>query len=243
MHEAGLASNFDHGTMPDGFTGRCVVQITPDADRTMLTYLGASAELCIDQIDFNALKDSEYLYIEGYLTTSPAALDAACEAKAFAQKHGVKVAVTLSDPAIVQNFRPQFERLIGSGVDLIFSNKQEALDFTQSSTLAEAEAVLKTVAKSYVVTLGPKGSLVYHDLERVMVPATEEKAIDTLGAGDMYAGAFLYGMTHGLNGEQSGYLANVTSSKVVTMYGPRIAKADTIALRQLLVDRFGRVLA
>ena len=94
-----------------------------------------------------------------------------------------------------------------------------------------------------MITLGAKGSLVYDGIERVMVPATEEKAIDTLGAGDMYAGAYLYGITHGLNGEQAGYLANITSSKVVTMYGPRIAKADTIALRQQLIDTYGRVIA
>lgn len=244
MHEAGLASNFDHAPMPhEGHTGRCVVQITPDADRTMLTYLGASSELCRDQIDYDALAKSQYFYIEGYLTTSPAALEAVMEAKAFAQQNGVKVAITLSDPAIVQQFRPQFEQLIGDGVDLIFSNKQEALDYAQVSTLVEAEKVLKAIAKSYVITVGAKGSIVYADNERVMVPATEEKAIDTLGAGDMYAGAYLYGITHGLNGEQAGYLANITSSKVVTMYGPRIAKSDTIDLRQKLIDQYGRVLA
>ena len=130
----------------------------PDADRTMLTYLGASAEFCADQINYEALAQSEYFYIEGYLTTSPVALDAVIEAKAFAQANGVKVAVTLSDPAIVQQFRPQFERLIGDGVDLIF-NKQEALDYAQTSTLSQAEAVLKDVAKDYVVTVGPKGQL------------------------------------------------------------------------------------
>jgi sugar/nucleoside kinase (ribokinase family) len=108
--------------------------------------------------------------------------------------------------------------------------------------LAEAEKVLKQITQSYVITVGAKGSIVYDDHERVMVPATEEKAIDTLGAGDMYAGAYLFGKTHGLNGEQAGYLANITSSKVVTMYGPRIAKADTMALRQQLIDQFGQVL-
>ena len=243
MHAAGLASNFDHASMPEqGNTGRCVVQITPDADRTMLTYLGASADLNCDQIDFDMLAKSQYFYIEGYLTTSPSALEAVIEAKAHAKKHGVKVALTLSDPAIVSQFRPEFEKLIGDGVDLVFSNKQEALDYSNSATLSQAEAALKEITKSYVITVGAKGSIVYDGIERVMVEATEEKAIDTLGAGDMYAGAFLYGITHGLTGEQAGYLANITSSKVVTMYGPRIAKADTIALRQQLINRYGRVL-
>ena len=86
MHEAGLASNFDRSPMPEeGHTGRCVVQITPDADRTMLTYLGASAELNREQIDFDALAESQYFYIEGYLTTSPAALEAVIEADACAE--------------------------------------------------------------------------------------------------------------------------------------------------------------
>ena len=148
MHEAGLASNFDHSPMPEeGHTGRCVVMITPDADRTMLTYLGASAELNQDQIDLDALADSKYFYIEGYLTTSPGALEAVIEAKKHAQENGVKVALTLSDPAIVQNFRSQFETLIGDGVDLIFCNQQEALDYAQVETLAEAEEVLKKITK------------------------------------------------------------------------------------------------
>ena len=127
-------------------------------------------------------------------------------------QHGVKTALTLSDPVIVQQFKSQFERIVGDGVDLLFANQQEALDFTGASTLPQAEKILRECAKAYVITMGPIGSVVFDGVNRVLVPATEEKAIDTLGAGDMYAGAYLYGLTHGLTAEQSGYLANITSS-------------------------------
>ena len=234
MKHAGLHTNFDTTKRPSGLTGRCVVKVTPDADRTMSTFLGTSIELSEDQLNINALKNSEYLYIEGYLTTSPSAMRAAKKAIAIAKEHNVKIAITLSDPDIVSNFRSQFHELIDNGVDLIFCNENEALDFTETKDLQSAENKLKTVTKTFAITIGPRGSIVYDGTNTITVTATEEKPIDTLGAGDMYAGAFLYAITNGFSWSDAGRLANLTSSKVVTLFGPRVSKEHSQELLRTL---------
>jgi sugar/nucleoside kinase (ribokinase family) len=234
MVHAGLATNYNYQSRPQGETGRCIVKITPDADRTMSTNLGISATLSKDELHIESLKNSKYLYLEGYLTTSPLGHQAALTAKRLAKEHDVKTAITFSDPAIVTQFKPQFHELIDDGIDLVFCNEAEAKEFTGASTLEQAAEQLKTIAKTYVITIGPKGSLVFDGQTLITVPATEEKPIDTLGAGDMYAGAFLYGITNGMSWKQAGQLANLTSSKVVTIYGPRISKEDTHELLQQL---------
>ena len=124
--------------------------------------------------------------------------------------------------------------MIDNGVDLVFCNESEAKEFTEQDTLTEAIEQLKTIAKTFVITIGPRGSLVFDGNDLITVPATEEKPIDTVGAGDMYAGAFLYGITNGLSWQEAGQLANLTSSKVVTIYGPRVSQADTVALKKEL---------
>jgi sugar/nucleoside kinase (ribokinase family) len=227
MKQAGLHCNFDSMPRPNGLTGRCLVKITPDADRTMMTYLGTSIELSEEQLNLEALKNSKYLYIEGYLTTSPTGLLAAKKAIILAKENNIKIAITLSDPDIVKNFKSQFHQLIDDGVDLIFCNEKEAMDFTETTSLEAAEAELKKVTTTYAITLGPRGSMLFDGQNRIMVPATEEKPIDTVGAGDMYAGAFLYGITNGLSWNKAGLLANITSSKVVTIFGPRVNKQHT----------------
>jgi len=234
MKNAKLNSNFDNTQRPEGFTGRCIVKVTPDADRTMSTYLGTSIELCEDQLNLEALTQSEYLYIEGYLTTSPSAMKAVKKAISVAKENNVKIAITLSDPDIVTHFRAQFHELIDQGVDLIFCNEKEAMDFTETNNLQEAEEKLKQYTKTFVVTIGPRGSIVFDGQRLITVTATEEQPIDTLGAGDMYAGAFLYAITNGYSWENAGRLANLTSSKVVTMFGPRVSKAHTEELVKTL---------
>ena len=236
LKSSGLDTNYDHQARPEGETGRCLVKITPDADRTMSTNLGISESLSESELHLDALKQSTYLYLEGYLTTSPLGHQAALKAKRLAEENGVKTAITFSDPAIVSQFKAQFHELIDNGVDLVFCNESEAKEFTERDTLTEAIEQLKVIAKTFVITIGPRGSLVYDGNELITVPATEEKPIDTVGAGDMYAGAFLYGITNGLSWQEAGQLANLTSSKVVTIYGPRVSQADTVALKKELQE-------
>lgn len=230
MKAAGLDCSYDSTPLHQGQTGRCVVKITPDADRTMSTFLGISIEMDSAQLNTQALAQSRYLYIEGYLTTSESAMEAVHHAKTHAEKHGVKVALTLSDPAIVEAFRPQFHSIIDEGVDLLFCNEAEAMAFAETDVLEEAIATLKTHCRGFALTQGARGSLLFDGENMIRIEPTAAEPIDTLGAGDMYAGAFLYGLTQGLGWKKSGELANITSSKVVTCRGPRISQEDAHAL-------------
>ncbi len=225
MKKAGLDNTFDHKGREDGLTGKCLVMVTPDADRTMNTFLGISESLSVAQLHEPALLVSDYLYIEGYLMTSPTALGAVKQAYATAKANGVKTAISLSDPFVVGHFRAQFNEILSQGVDLVFANEEEALSYTNSQTLSGAIAGLQAVAKAFVITRGPHGSIVFDGGSVVEVEPMKVEAIDMLGAGDMYAGAFLAGVTkYGMSMQQAGELANAISAKVVTQYGPRISQ-------------------
>ena len=193
--------------------------------------------LCEDQLDFEALSQSKYLYIEGYLTTSESAQKAVLAAVKVAKDKGVKIAISLSDPAIVEHFNSQFHEIIDDGVDLIFCNEKEALAFTGVDTVSEAKQALLKYTKTFAMTRGPKGSLIYDGDQFVEIEGTEEMPIDTLGAGDMYAGSFLYGVTNGMDFHQAGELANLVSSKVVTIRGPRVERSDTDQILKTVLEQ------
>lgn len=120
MNEAGVDTNLDSQEREAGVTGKCLVMITPDAERTMNTFLGATTNLSIKEVDERAIKDAEYVYIEGYLTPSNSGVEAMKLTKKIAEENGVKTSITLSDPSIVQAFKGQFEDVIGASVDLLF---------------------------------------------------------------------------------------------------------------------------
>lgn len=222
MKEAGVDTNFDRQKREEGITGKCLVMITEDADRTMNTYLGITTNLSVSEVDDRAIKDSEYVYLEGYLVASPTALEAMKQTKKIAEENQVKTSITLSDPSIVEAFKSQFQDVIGASVDLLFCNEDEALTFTGMNTLADAREALKKDAKRFVITQGKNGAMIYDGDTFIDIEPYEVKAVDTNGAGDMFAGAFLYGLTHGLGYAGAGKLASLASSKVVTQYGPRL---------------------
>ncbi len=207
---------------PNGTTGKCLVMITPDAERTMNTFLGVSAELDEAQLDPEAISRSEYLYIEGYLVTSPSGKQAAITARQMAEEKGVKTAISLSDPGMVEFFGDGLQEMIGQQVDLLFCNKDEALAWTQSDKIEEAAEKLKETARSFAITLGQDGALVFDGSDMALIAGSEAKAIDTNGAGDMFAGAFLYAITHGHSYIEAATLANRAAAKVVSQYGPRL---------------------
>ncbi len=206
----------------EGTTGKCLVLITPDAERTMNTFLGISETLSIDDIDLDALKASEYAYIEGYLVTSETGRPAAKKLRELAQELGVKTAFSLSDPAMVQFFHDGLSDIIGEGVDLLFCNEDEAQAFTKTSTVEAASEALKSIAKSFAITLGSKGALVFDGEKEYSIAPHAVKAVDTNGAGDMFAGAFLYALTQGQDYETAGKLASKAASVVVSQFGPRL---------------------
>jgi len=207
-----------------GITGKCLVMITPDAERSMNTFLGISESISNAELHMSAAANSEYVYLEGYQVTSDSGRQATIELRQHAEANGVKTAMSLSDPAMVEFFRDGLQEMIGDKVSLLFCNEQEAMGFTQTDTLEAAAAALKTHAHGFAITLGAKGALVFDGDQQTMIEAYNVTAIDTNGAGDMFAGAFLYAITHGLSFAQAGKLASRAAAQVVSQFGPRLRR-------------------
>ena len=227
---AGVDTNLDAGR-EEGITGKCISMVTPDAERTMTTNLGISETLSPNELNREALRNSTYLYIEGYLVTSPTAFEAVKETIDIAKEAGVQVSLTLSDPAMVENFKASFDALAELGIDLIFCNEDEARLWTAASNRGEAMARLKTVCGKVVMTCSKEGALVFDGNEETMSVGVPTKAVDTTGAGDIFAGTFLFGLTHGMSFPACADLANKAASLLVSSFG---ARADQAALRGLL---------
>jgi sugar/nucleoside kinase (ribokinase family) len=224
MVELGLDTNLKE--LPIGTTGKCLVMVTPDAQRTMNTFLGITGDLSANELDEEALSQAEYIYIEGYLVSSPTGIVAIQKAKELAKKHVVKIAYTFSDPAMVKFFNDQSKTAVGEGVDLLFANEEEAHLFTGATTEEAAFEGLKNFAKQLVMTRSEKGAWIWDGVNKIEIAGNSVKAIDTTGAGDMFAGAFLYGITNGLSATEAGDLASLASSKVVSQFGPRLANEE-----------------
>lgn len=222
LKEAGIKTNLDSTVRESGTTGKCLVMITEDAERTMNTFLGITTDLSVNEVDEAAIKDSDYVYLEGYLVASPTALEAMKKTKKIAEENDVKVSITLSDPSIVEFFRTQFQDVIGASVDLLFCNEDEAKTYTGKEDIMEAREELKKDAKRFVITQGKNGAIIFDGDTFIDIEPYKTKAVDSNGAGDMFAGAFLYGITNGLGYAGAGKLASLASSKVVSKYGPRL---------------------
>ncbi len=221
LKAAGVDSNVGNGRK-DGITGKCLVMVTPDAERTMNTFLGITETFSVDELHQDALCDSEYLYIEGYLVTSSTGRHAAIEARKIAEESGVKTALTFSDPAMVEFFKDGLKEMIGKKVDLLFCNEAEAKSWAGTNDLDLALESLKGIASTFAVTIGRKGALVYDGKHMIDISPHEIKAIDSNGAGDMFAGAFLYGITHGHSFYEAGNIASLAAARVVNQFGPRL---------------------
>ena len=216
-------------TTGDGMTGTCLVLTTPDAERTMNTCLSISSNFSIKNINLVDLKNSEYLYIEGYLVTSDVAMEAVHKSIEFSVKNDVKIALTFSDLAMVKYFKDNFKSILNRKVDLLFCNEDEAKTFSESNSLNDSIKYLGKLSSTLVVTLGKNGSLIYNNGKKIKIDPYPTKAVDTVGAGDTFAGAFLYGITNGLSLKKSGDLASLLSSKVVSKIGPRLEKDDIVS--------------
>lgn len=209
-----------------GISGQCIVMISPDAERTMHTFLGVSEAVSIDEIDFEAVRQSEYVYIEGYLVTSPSAKAAVIELKRFAEQNNIKTAMTFSDPAMLEYFRDNVVEVLGSGVDLLFCNEKEAKLWAQTDDFDAACELIKTKAKQFAITRGADGARLYDGENYIEISAHAVKAVDTNGAGDMFAGAFMYALTQGKDFETAGKLASLASATVVSNFGPRLVAEE-----------------
>lgn len=220
METLGLKTNLKE--LPRGTTGKCLVMVTPDAQRTMNTFLGITSDLSKNEIDEESLKNAEFVYIEGYLVSSPTGIDAIKKVKELARENGVKIAYTFSDPAMVKFFNEQSKEAVSGGLDMLFANEEEARLFTDTTSEEDAFEKLKDAAKEFIMTRSEKGAWVWDGQNKIEIPAHPTKALDTTGAGDIFAGAYLYGITNGLSRLQSGQLASLAGSKVVSQFGPRL---------------------
>lgn len=227
---------FNPSNRDAGITGKCLVMITPDADRTMNTFLGITNTFGVAQIEESVIAHSQYIYIEGYLVTSDTGFQAAQAAQKYARAHGVKVALTLSDPFVVEIFRSRIDMLVQDGVDVLFCNEDEAKIFTGKHTTDAACETLAHRVGSFAVTCGAKGAKVGNAEQVQHIPGFKVEAVDTNGAGDAFAGAYLFGLTHGYAPAQAAKLATYVSSRVVSQYGPRFDQ-------KLRSDDIGKILA
>jgi len=229
--EQGVDSNLKTQEREEGVTGKCLVMVTKDAERTMNTFLGITSTLSKHEVVPEGIKNAKYLYIEGYLVASPTGKDAAVHARKLAQVHGVKTSLTFSDVNMVNFFRESLLEIIGDGLDLIFCNEIEAQAFTGETDEAKIIQKLKLVAKTFVMTLGERGAIVFDGKEILRLGAQKIKPVDSNGAGDMYAGAFLYAITNGASFEKAGELAGIAAAKVVSQYGPRLKKDEVLTIK------------
>ena len=220
------------GKKTEGISGQCLIMISPDAERTMNTHLGVSENLSIDELDFEAVCESKY--IEGYLVTSISAKSAIIKLKEFATKSDVKVALTFSDPAVVEYFGEAVNEVLAGGVDLLFCNEQELKIWAGTKNFEKACAAMSKIASQFVVTRGPRGALLFDGEKYINIEGHLVKAIDTNGAGDMFAGAFLYGITAGHDLETSGALASKASAKLVTKFGSRLGAEEHKRIKNLV---------
>jgi hypothetical protein len=206
----------------DGQTGTCVILITDDAQLTMLTSLAQSATLAPADIRTGHIQDSKYVYIEGYLFGGEPTRSAALQAIDLAKAAGAKVAFTVSDPFLIQYHRDEFWRLIEGPVDLLFCNLDEARALTGRHDPVDCAHEIHRHAENVALTLGPHGSILMHAGEVIPIEGVPVHAVDTTGAGDMYAAAILYGVTNGLSWRQAGRLASHAASRVVGQLGARL---------------------
>ena len=210
-----------------------MVAVTEDGERTMQTYLGTSSEIVADNVDFDALTQADWLYIEGYLAMSESIQPAMTQLRQQAGIHNAKIAVSFADPAVVKFAKDGLLNMLGNKVAVIFCNSEEAKLFTDKKQVKAAARALLEYCQIAVVTDGANGAVIAHqpndeaevEVYDVATPAVAN-VIDTNGAGDNYAGAFLYALSQQYSLPECGRLASEISAQVIQQFGPRLASQD-----------------
>lgn len=228
--------SFKSAQATDGpLTARCLVLVTPDAQRTLNTYLGACIHLSKSDVDTDAIAASRAIYLEGYLWDAPegpAIFAAAAEAAA---KAGREVAMTLSDPFCVDRHREEFLAFIREHVDILFANEIEIASLYQVEAFDEAARRVSDDVKIAALTRSEKGSVIVAGSGRTVVGAISTRVVDTTGAGDLYAAGFLYGYATGASLERAGRIGSVCAGEIISHIGAR-PRAN---LRTLIAEQLG----
>ena len=226
VKESGL-NDFTVFETEDNQTGHCAIFITPDGERTMNTYLGAGAFLTVEDLNEEAIKSAEILYMEGYLWDRPTSKEAFLHAAKLNKLSGGKNAITLSDVFCVEMHRDSFIEFIKESIDFVFCNEEEIMALASKETSEEAIAFFKREfpnLEELVCTLGPKGAVVISNGEQTHYEATEAEVVDKTGAGDYFAAGYLYGLQKKLSIEQSADIANRSAAYVISEVGVRPTK-------------------
>lgn len=205
----------------EGRSGQCFIMISSDAERTMCTDLAISSQLSLSDVTTRALHQSRHFYVEGYLSSSEASTEAAIYCREQAEQHNIGVAVSLSDPSMVEFFRDPLQNMLGNGVTQVFCNEEEALSWARTDRLDIAIAELKDIAPELYVTLGAEGSLAITPHHQGTAAGFEVDAIDTTGAGDIYAGAVIAARLNGAEPTDAARFANYCAAQIVARYGAR----------------------
>tara|TARA_B100001564_G_scaffold331361_1_gene317345 strand:- start:4 stop:1008 length:1005 start_codon:yes stop_codon:yes gene_type:complete len=218
-HKGNMASA---NTIP---TGKCLILVTPDAKRTMTTALNVSSLMNDDDLDLNQIANSKIFYIEGYMVTSEENYKVTLQALNHLQNFpDVKIAFSLSDPGIVMGFKDKFHEMESYGLDYIFGNDDEAMAFVDAENIDEAFIKLQEKPYTSIITMGEKGSSVITNDEIIHTPKVNIDPVDTNGAGDMFAGSFLYALLQDRDLRSCAEFANYGASKVVETFGPRLTE-------------------
>ena len=228
LEKLGVKANLGNGT---GDTGISLILVTPDAQRTMCTFLGEARELTPDDVSVADIEASRYLYVTGYLWDTDNQKEAVVKAMAAAKAAGVKVAFSLSDPFCVGRHKDDFLRLLADSIDVVFSNAEEARGMTDETDVYAAARKLAALCSGIaIVTKDRDGSLIVDGDTVHEIPVYKVEAVDTTGAGDMYAAGVLYGLTQDLPLPIAGRIGAYTAAQVVAKLGPRLATIDHEAI-------------
>jgi fructokinase len=232
-----VGARFDTPPAPSGpSTARCLILVTPDAQRTMCTYLGASVHFHPDDLDLDLVRSAKVLYLEGYLWDSEEAKRAFLLAAEAMRASGGRIALSLSDPFCVQRHRDSFLELVEGHVDLLFANEMEITALYRANSFEEAAEQVRGHCAVAALTRSEQGSLVLSaDEEIAIAPFRLGELVDTTGAGDLYAAGFLHAFTHGEPLERCGRLGSLCAGQVVTQLGPR----PQVSLRDLARTHLG----
>jgi sugar/nucleoside kinase (ribokinase family) len=214
-------------------TARCLIFVTPDADRTMQTFLGVSVLLGSDDIDPEAIGDAQITYLEGYLFDRAEAKEAFVKAAELAHAAGRKVALSLSDPFCVDRHRASFKHLVEGHVDILFANSDEITSLYETDSFNDAVGQLVGKIDLAAVTRGAGGSIIVTAEEVVEIAAEPvEKVVDTTGAGDLYAAGVLYGLTQGYELAVAGRIGSICAAEVISHYGARPATSLSALVKE-----------
>jgi sugar/nucleoside kinase (ribokinase family) len=217
----------------EGDTGICVVLLTPDTERTMLTYLGRSTSLSRGDIDVRDLEASKYLYVTAYLWDTDTQKEAVLFAMSEANRLGVKVCLNLSDPFCVNRHKEELLSLIRGHVDVVIGNAVEVAHITDCEAPSDGARKLAEHSETVAVTCDTRGSIIFQDGAAHAIAAYRVEAVDATGAGDAYAAGLLHGLAIGLPLDKAGRIASYIAAQVVAQVGPRLEAVDRHLLASL----------